>query len=455
MSRILFISDIKTNATLFEKKFAGLYYQFTRADNYHDALSIASGQDISIDLIVIDKAINCIDAIELCKIIKLKINNYIPIVIIAYEKEENLYSEVINNGGEDVFFYPFDVEILSNKIVNIIRKKELINDLATRSKNFDFNKLNYYKYPTSDKNLVLISDDQAETYFINKIIKKTYNKIYCFNSYEDLLSANLTEEVELFIVSTMFASKYGLDTCSKIINNSDFKSKPVIVIIDQDDKELLNQALQVGALDFLYSPINQDELEAKLKRILNKNIAEKNLYGTIESRINLAGKDNLTGLPNRHSLEQSLKNLFQESKDNNLDLCIMMMDIDKFKLVNDTYGHLVGDEVLVETANRISNLLTGKLMAYRFGGEEFLVVCPGVNIETANKLAEEIRQSICNQKYKISTNPYNIFSSISIGLSSIEENDIAAKEIIDRADKALYSAKESGRNKVVIYSPKD
>lgn len=448
MSRILLIKNEDSNLNGFEKRFAGLYYQFSNADNYHDALAIIFSEEIEIDLIVIDSAIKFIDAVELCAILKVKMHNYIPIVMVTYKQEEDLFTKFIDAGGDDIFFYPFQVDLLSNKIVSMIRIKEDINNLAARNKGFDFSNLNKYHYDINNAKIVVISDDLGEKHFIKKNLEPLFDKLYFFEKYDDFLQERMSD-VELFIVSTMLASDYGLEVSTKIINNDSLKKKSILVIADINDNQLICRAIQIGAIDYIATPIQTDELISKIKRSICKNIAVDRLHLMIDTNLKLANKDRLTGALNRNALESDMKRIFFSAKANDKNLSVMMFDLDKFKNVNDTYGHLVGDEVLVETSYRITRMLDNASTLYRFGGEEFLVICEDLPEEIVVKTAETIRTGICNNKYKISVAPFHLQCSVSIGLAKLRKEDTDIEQIIKRADDALYVAKDSGRNKVV------
>ena len=134
---------------------------------------------------------------------------------------------------------------------------------------------------------------------------------------------------------------------------------------------------------------------------------------------------------------------------NGRPLAFVIMDIDFFKQVNDTYGHDIGDEVLKEFAGRISANVRGIDLACRYGGEEFVVAMPDTDIAFATNIAERLRQSIETTPVRISRDPGALKITISIGIARAEGGDDTAEKLLHRADQALYRAKRSGRNRVV------
>ncbi len=159
-----------------------------------------------------------------------------------------------------------------------------------------------------------------------------------------------------------------------------------------------------------------------------------------------AATDSLTGLANRKTIIDELERLLQQPQKHHPVVAIMA-DIDHFKEVNDTHGHLVGDKVLAEVANRIRSALRDFDEVGRYGGEEFLLVLNGANLATSKNIAERIREHVANQP--INLQGLEIRASISLGVAAAHPGEIT-DSVLARADKALYAAKAAGRNCVVI-----
>ena len=161
-----------------------------------------------------------------------------------------------------------------------------------------------------------------------------------------------------------------------------------------------------------------------------------------------AYKDGLTEIFNRRFLEEKAKELFLRYKLSNTQVGIIMLDIDDFKKINDTYGHDVGDMVLIKLVQTINQLIRKEDLFIRYGGEEFLIILPNSNIEDTYKIAEKIRKEIENITININNN--TIKFTISLGVSEIHKDDISIYDAIKRADVNLYKAKKEGKNRVEI-----
>jgi diguanylate cyclase (GGDEF)-like protein len=232
-----------------------------------------------------------------------------------------------------------------------------------------------------------------------------------------------------------------------------------IFLTSLGDKEHLLEGMQAGADDYLAKPLDREQLQVRLiaasrvnslHRQLNKQKDEleklnRELYIT-------ARRDPLTLLGNRLQLQEDLDTLSAQAERYGHSYCAMLCDIDFFKPYNDTYGHLAGDEVLKKVAKVISeNLRTGD-QAYRYGGEEFLILLPEQTLESAKLVAERLRRSVEDLMlpHEAKTPPGVLTISLGLAVLSAYEKK-RVEELLKEADDALYRAKEAGRNKVVLY----
>lgn len=195
---------------------------------------------------------------------------------------------------------------------------------------------------------------------------------------------------------------------------------------------------------------------------LQNSGAPKNILEGVKKINEQSINDPLTGLSNRGYLETRLKEEVANSERYGTHLSVIILDTDYFKNINDTYGHQAGDDVLKSLSNYFKGVTRKRLIRYgdiigRYGGEEFLILLPHTKKEKAYLIAERIRKDIENQKIKIKDNEdkeKNIKVTLSIGISELSDliDKTEPTELIKRADKALYQAKEEGRNRTKIYS---
>jgi diguanylate cyclase (GGDEF)-like protein len=162
-------------------------------------------------------------------------------------------------------------------------------------------------------------------------------------------------------------------------------------------------------------------------------------------------RDPLTGLYNRRYLKDALDRELSRVQRDGSGLSVLVADLDHFKLINDTYGHQMGDHFLVETAALIVNAVRASDIVCRYGGEEFIIILPGVSVESARARAENIRDLVEHQVH--ATTGVSMGVTISFGLASFPTHTLSAEQLILRADRALYHSKETGRNRITVWQP--
>jgi len=174
------------------------------------------------------------------------------------------------------------------------------------------------------------------------------------------------------------------------------------------------------------------------------NMMTDTLKSATGKLMDMARLDNLTKIPNRLSLEEFFKGAFEDAKKNNDTLFVFVYDLDLFKNINDTYGHVAGDHVLIQFAQIMSNQFRPNDIFARYGGEEFVSVLPGIQLESALIIGERALRSIEKADFDIGEQTVKV--TVSIGLSNIRPDDTTYEDIVGRSDAALYEAKNSGRN---------
>lgn len=279
--------------------------------------------------------------------------------------------------------------------------------------------------------------ENPDYYFCNELMKEIFSldKNQKFHSIEDTcpIAGDYNKNIEL---------AYETDDHARIV-------------IDEY-KELLNGQTDEYKNKFPYysKELNKTLYFSSRAKVLERN--EKNevsiLYGIIEDITDqelqiqkieeLSIRDKLTNLYNRVKIDEALKNEFETSKRYKINLSLIILDIDYFKLVNDKYGHLVGDSVLVQFANILMKNSRQSDIVGRWGGEEFIIIAPNSNIESVKKLAEKLRVIIEKFEFDVVKK-----LTVSFGVSQLKEED-DINSFIKRVDEALYKAKKLGRNRV-------
>ena len=224
----------------------------------------------------------------------------------------------------------------------------------------------------------------------------------------------------------------------------------ILLLTSRNETEDIVTGLEAGANDYISKPFNNSELLARAK-VGKRMLTLQSELAKAKKTLNFqATHDVLTGLMNRRAIMDSLKKEITRSQRNKQILSIGLLDIDHFKQINDTYGHLVGDEVLKEVAQRMERVLRPYDHLGRYGGEEFLVI---LNADRGQEVApfERIRNAISDKPFVVGEASLDITIScgVTLGKSTTEEEGDGTK-LIAAADVVLYEAKANGRNQVIL-----
>jgi diguanylate cyclase (GGDEF)-like protein len=253
---------------------------------------------------------------------------------------------------------------------------------------------------------------------------------------------------ELLILDWVMPGVDGTELCRRIRDRQRGPYQYILLVTANDDKQDVVRGLEAGADDYLTKPFDRSELRARLRvgrRILT---LQDDLIQAREELRFQATHDVLTGIWNRGALLDLLQRELQRAARNQGTTGILMLDLDHFKKINDTYGHLTGDIVLKEVAHRISQVIRSYDMVGRYGGEEFLIVLPSCDKSQVQNSSERIRTSIASTP--ILTASTEIAVTVSIGATIVGPGVTAEKEPLAAADRALYQAKNAGRNRTVV-----
>lgn len=248
----------------------------------------------------------------------------------------------------------------------------------------------------------------------------------------------------LVVLDWVMPGMDGLDICQRIRKRENSNYVYIILLTGKGEREDIIKGLESGADDYIIKPFNPEELKYRLK--IGERIVE------LEQRImSLAMTDHLTGLLNRRAFMERLEAEINRSRRCSGELGIIIIDLDHFKLVNDKYGHQAGDLVLQKISHSMCRTCRSYDFVGRYGGEEFIACLPGTNLELSIKIAERIRNSLEGSEIKLPDREKSIKVTASFGVACMEEGAIESIDsLIKKADKALYQAKNAGRNQVVF-----
>ena len=304
----------------------------------------------------------------------------------------------------------------------------------------------------NDIDSVLLAEDDPifRKVMSNWLERWNYRVIAVDNGLDAWNALQQENSPQIAILDWMMPGVDGPELCRRVRSERSARYTYIVLVTAKDNKKDVVEGLDAGADDYLTKPFHVDELRARIRtgeRILRLEHALRQARDYLQFE---AAHDSLTGLWNHRAILELLEKENQRNRRNGDPIGVMMADLDHFKKINDTYGHLVGDTVLHECADRMVVAFRGYDSIGRYGGEEFLFVMPGCNSADLMASAERLRTSIARQP--INTTAGSIAVTISVGVvsSQLFQNSMPGYQVLlSAADDALYQAKAQGRNRVV------
>jgi diguanylate cyclase (GGDEF)-like protein len=301
---------------------------------------------------------------------------------------------------------------------------------------------------------ILIAEDEALS---RRLLEKTlersgYEVISVENGRQAFESLSRPDGPRLALLDWVMPELDGPQVCSMIRKRSEQPYVYMVLLTSKGSKQDTVTGLESGADDYLTKPFNTEELKARLR------VGERVLHledRLVEARENMrfrATHDALTSILNRGAVLDLLARELTRSQREKASTVILLGDVDHFKNVNDTFGHVAGDQVLLEIANRLLSSVRSYDFVGRYGGEEFLVVLNGCDTASAPARAEAIRRAITSRPVPTTAGPVSVTMSFGVLLSG-DWGPRPVEELLHEADAALYEAKAAGRNCIRIARP--
>jgi two-component system, cell cycle response regulator len=293
----------------------------------------------------------------------------------------------------------------------------------------------------NDQLIYLLEDNKDDIYLVKSMLMGQVNATYKFkdfNSVQNLESGMLALLPDILIIDLNVLDSVGLETLIKIKKFS--KNIPIVVLTGYDDEETGERAIQLGAQDYL----PKSELNGSL---LNRTLRfAKERFALVKSLEENVFRDALTLLNNRESFNTKLEEMISEADRYEHSFALLFIDLNNFKQINDEYGHLVGDQILRSVGSRLNVFNRGSDYVARYGGDEFVLIAPGIADETSLMQLAKIKSSVINGAYAVETEQQtvkNIIVEASIGGAIYGVHGESGNDLIQAADTAMYSAKTS------------
>ncbi len=448
--RILVVDDVATNRMLLAARLGANYYDVITASNGEDALEICALEEP--DLVLLDVMMPGLDGYEVCR--RLKANStlqHIPVIIITAldAPEERLRGLVA--GADDFLSKPVNELELNARVRNLLRMKMMIDELRLREETTLALGLDpksaILNSDVQGADVMLLAGEPAAAMARAKALRDELGVRVRMpsNDREALALAQDMPPDAILIDRTLPAGGDGLRLVSALRSRQPTRGCAILLVVAEGDTESAAKGLDLGANDYVFEPLDRAELMARMRSQLRRKRYADHLRDSVLDGLRLAVTDPLTGLYNRRYAATHLKGMLRQI--GSCGLGVMMMDIDRFKEVNDRYGHAAGDMVLREFARRLKANVRGADLTARLGGEEFLIAMPDARQDTVAAAAERLRHAIESPPFQLGELTIDVTVSIGVAMAAPSDDP---DDVIDRADAALYESKAGGRNRVTF-----
>ena len=419
-------------------------------------------QNNAVDLVILDYSLPGMTGLETLRELQ-QLKSKIPVIMVTGQGDETVAVEAMKNGAQDYIIkmrnYHEALPVTIGKVIKQSRMKRELEEASLRGRRLfelSFSIAKEQKVDALTQRLVegaaeLVGVEKSMMYLVDAQGQVSYTKSFGIEVAQDVLRGPLQR---IGILSAAYIAKQPI-VIHEPQEHPQWESRPWLhpFLRQMLSVPLVMQGEVEGALCLFnknnHEPFSAEDVDTLSTLAVHAGVAIDNAR-FVERMEQQAVTDSLTGLSNHMEFQKRLTEEVDRSRRYHKEFSLLMFDLDNFKMVNDTYGHQMGDAVLKEMAQVLRNSLRSVDQVFRYGGEEFAVILPETPEEGAKIISERIRQTITESCYgKGSDRSLRI--SVSIGLASFPQDADQREDLIGAADQALFSAKRSGRNRVAVY----
>src|SRR5437764_5615085 len=439
--RVLIVEDDELNVKLLEAKLSSEYFEVIVADNGPTALELAESE--LPDIILLDIMMPRMDGFEVCR--RLKANPRtadIPVVMVTALSDVADRLRGLESGADEFLTKPVNDTALFARVRSLVRLKRMMEELRLREEvcrqfGDSEDQMSAPEETGNARILLLAENDPAAPRIIETLapVAASVRRAKSCAQAQSLLDPS----IELVIASLSVPDSDPLRLVSQWRAAEATRQLPILLIADPGELPRLAKGLDLGANDYLVRPVDRNELLARVRTQIRRKRLQDRLHENYSRSLSLALTDELTGLYNRRYVFAHLTELMARMPEGGAT-AVMMFDIDHFKQVNDRFGHLAGDDVLRELAERALRNVRSVDLVGRLGGEEFVVVMPETSLGGATIVADRLRQAVADEPFVLAENSEKLSVTISVGLAITGQGEDTLEALLKRVDDALYAA---------------
>ena len=455
-ARILIVDDMVSNLRLMEAKLAAEYYEVATALDGEAGLARAKAW--LPDLVLLDVMMPGIDGYETCARLKaMRETEHVPVVMLTALGDAEARVKGLEAGADDFLTKPVEDETLFARVRALVRLKRLLDEWRLRTATTL--QLGVMEGPAprpgvSGARALVVDDYDLDAARCIAALGRDGVAATRATDVGAALEAARGADFDLIVVNLSLGSDDPLRLASRLRAEDSTRETPLLLIADAEHREKLLRGFDLGADDYVMRPVDENELRARARNQIRRKFYQQRLRADLAYSISLALTDGLTGVYNQRYLRGHLRALADQATATAGQLAVMMIDLDRFKDINDRFGHATGDAALKAVAARIRKGVRVFDTVARYGGEEFVVVMPGATLAEGEAAAERLRAAIASLGFAAAGGTWPLTVSIGVAAAATTgATDQAVpldEALLAAADAALYRAKRAGRNRVVV-----
>ncbi|MFO1173712.1 MAG: diguanylate cyclase [Paracoccaceae bacterium] len=450
--KILIVDDVATNRIVLKVKLASAYYETLQAASGAEAVALARTE--APDLVLLDVDLPDCGGIDVCRTLKSSpATRDIPVLMISAVNDPARRIEALRAGAEDLFSKPVDELLLLARLRSLLRAGTGPDQLGLPEGSYGELGFAEPHQPFRGAGLIGLVGGRVETSLAWKRALQPHlnDRLLVLDRDAALSDLKDGEVPDLFLVAAdLVRPGDGLRFMSELLSRPNTRHSAVCLALSGRGRDLSATALDLGASDLVDMTADPAEAALRLQGQLARKRQADLMRTSVADGLRLAMIDPLTGLHNRRYGLPCMERIAERAAGSDRPFAVLLIDLDRFKLVNDTWGHAAGDAVLAEVACRLRQELRGCDLLARIGGEEFLAALPDTGFDAAHAIAERLRHAVGDRPVKVAGGT-SVQVTLSIGLAvggPASGCPDGPEGLMARADRALLAAKAQGRNRV-------